>query len=158
MAILVNEDVKIKAGKIIRVKNQKQRKFTNEKNVYYTIWVEDHDGGNERCIFLTEKELERIEYRSSRNIEDSISIDEPDNAIQLTDSRDKLGRIKPVYNKNKKMFTEPDYYNAVIVCDEDESNQRCLIFNDVELLKYEQRANKNKEDIPKKSFLTDLLD
>lgn len=63
-------DVKVVAGRLIPVVNTERKAFSNAKKQYLAVWVEDAEGGNERCILLTEKELARAEYRASKNPED----------------------------------------------------------------------------------------
>ena len=65
----------VKAGRLIRVENTKRSKFSNANTEYTAVWVEDPDGENERCWFLTDKEIERIEHRSAQNKEDWTSKD-----------------------------------------------------------------------------------
>lgn len=60
----------IKAGRLVKVTNKDRAKFSNANRSYYAVWVEDEDGDSERCLLFTEKELERAEYRASRNKED----------------------------------------------------------------------------------------
>lgn len=64
------DKVKVAAGRLIRVKNTKKAALTNAKDVYFAVWVEDANGKNERVLLLTEKELQRAEYRAKRNPED----------------------------------------------------------------------------------------
>lgn len=64
------EDAKVVAGRLIPVVNTERKAFSNSKKQYLAVWVEDSNGGNERCILLTEKELARAEYRASKNPED----------------------------------------------------------------------------------------
>jgi len=52
MANLIDK-VKVKAGRLIRVWNTEKRKFSNAKPTYISVWVEDADGTNERCLLLT---------------------------------------------------------------------------------------------------------
>jgi len=59
---------KVKAGRIILVEN-KNRHFA-AKEYYSSIWVEDEDGSNERCLLFTERELNIAERRAARNVED----------------------------------------------------------------------------------------
>ena len=59
---------KVKAGRIILVEN-KNRHFA-AKEYYSSIWVEDDDGSNERCLLFTERELNIAEKRAARNVED----------------------------------------------------------------------------------------
>lgn len=64
----VIEQVKVKMGRLIRVWNTEKRKTENLG--YVSVWVEDANGKNERCLLFTEKEIQRAEYRASRNMED----------------------------------------------------------------------------------------
>jgi hypothetical protein len=157
-AKLVNENVKVTAGKLIKVYNQKRRVLTQAKNWYYALWIEDHDGGNERCIMLTGKELENVEHRASKNQEDCI-VRGSDSALRLESVLwDRKGRTVRVYNKNRKHWKANTYYVAVIVENENGDNERCLLFTEYELNRAEDRAKKNAEDIPSKGFLADLFD
>ena len=64
------DDVVVKNGRLIRVKNTERPNFSNAKDEYIAVFVEDADGENERCLLFTEKEIEEAEYRASRNEED----------------------------------------------------------------------------------------
>jgi len=70
MAKQLNKNAKPKNGRLIQVWNDKRKKFSNAKKVYWALWVEDANGKNERCFLFTDKELEQAEYRASRNKED----------------------------------------------------------------------------------------
>lgn len=63
-------DGRVKLGQIVKVENTERPSFSNARKFYNAVWVADSDGENERCLLLTDNELERIEYRSSRNKED----------------------------------------------------------------------------------------
>jgi len=67
MANLIDQ-VRVKAGRLIRVWNTLKKK--NENKGYVSVWVEDADGSNERCLLFTEKEIQRAELRASKNLED----------------------------------------------------------------------------------------
>jgi hypothetical protein len=67
MANLIDE-VRVKAGRLIRVWNTLKKK--NENKGYVSVWVEDADGKNERCLLFTEKEIAKAELRASKNVED----------------------------------------------------------------------------------------
>lgn len=67
MANLIDK-VKVKPGRLVRVYNTQKKK--NENDGYVSVWVEDANGKNERCLLFTEKEIQRAESRSKRNIED----------------------------------------------------------------------------------------
>jgi hypothetical protein len=64
------DKVKVKMGRLIRVVNTKKLKFSNAKNEYFALQVENSDGMGERCLLLTENELNRLEDRASKNKED----------------------------------------------------------------------------------------
>jgi hypothetical protein len=64
------DKVVVKAGRLIRVENTNIPQLSNAKKTYFALWVEDTDGSNERCWLLTDKDVEKLEYRSQRNRED----------------------------------------------------------------------------------------
>jgi hypothetical protein len=72
MASLIDK-VKVKMGRLIRVWNTEKKKFSNASAKYVSVWVEDADGKNERCLLFTEKEIAKAEERASKNVEDLTS-------------------------------------------------------------------------------------
>jgi hypothetical protein len=62
------EKVKVKPGRLIKIFNIKKKK--KENNIYVSVWVEDSNGKNERCLLFTENEIKKAELRTSKNIED----------------------------------------------------------------------------------------
>jgi hypothetical protein len=64
------DQVKIKSGRLIRVWNTEKPKFSNANSWYTSVWVEDANGKNERCLLFTAKEIERAEHRAKKNKED----------------------------------------------------------------------------------------
>jgi hypothetical protein len=62
------DKVKVRAGRLIRVFNTIPKH--NSKPWYISIWVEDADGRNERCLLFTENEIKRAEDRANKNKED----------------------------------------------------------------------------------------
>jgi len=64
------DKARTKAGRLIRVWNTARKKFSNEARQYTAVWIEDPDGGKERCWLLTDSDIARMEYRSERNKED----------------------------------------------------------------------------------------
>jgi len=71
----------------------------------------------------------------------------------------RLGRLLRVKNNKTKSFThESDSYIAVWVSDWDGGNKRCILFTDREIAKAEERAEKNAEDLTKRSLISKLLD
>jgi len=69
MASLIDK-VKVKAGRLIRVWNEDRKKFSNSKLEYISVWVEDADGKNERCLLFTDNEIKVAEERAEKNLED----------------------------------------------------------------------------------------
>ena len=69
----------------------------------------------------------------------------------------KQGRLIRVEN-TERTFGSADVYIAVQVEDADGSNERCLLFTEKEIQAAQERADKNKEDLTTKSFITDMLD
>lgn len=75
----------------------------------------------------------------------------------LDQVRVKQGRLIRVQNTDKT-FGSSDVYIAVQVEDADGNNERCLLFTEKEIQSAQERADKNKEDLTTKSFITNLLD
>ncbi len=75
----------------------------------------------------------------------------------LDQVRVKQGRLIRVQNTDKT-FGSSDVYIAVQVEDADGNNERCLLFTEKEIQAAQERADKNKEDLTTKSFITNLLD
>ena len=69
MANLIDK-VRVKAGRLIRVWNDEKKKFSNASPEYVSVWVEDADGNNERCLLFTDHEIQVAENRSIKNLED----------------------------------------------------------------------------------------
>jgi hypothetical protein len=72
MANLIDQ-VRVKAGRLIKVWNTEKKKFSNAAPKYISVWVEDADGGNERCLLFTEREIKAAEKRADANQEDLTS-------------------------------------------------------------------------------------
>jgi hypothetical protein len=69
----------------------------------------------------------------------------------------KQGRLIRVEN-TERTFGSADVYVAVQVENADGSDERCLLFTEKEIQAAQERADKNKEDLTNRSFITDLLD
>ena len=69
MANLIDK-VRVKAGRLIRVWNEQKAKFSNAAPEYVSVWVEDADGKNERCLLFTYHEIQVAEERATKNLED----------------------------------------------------------------------------------------
>jgi hypothetical protein len=72
MANLIDK-VKVKAGRLIRVWNDERKKFSNSAPEYVSVWVEDADGSNERCLLFTHHEIQVAQERANKNLEDLTS-------------------------------------------------------------------------------------
>lgn len=59
---------RVKQGRLIRVDNT-ERLFGSSPS-YQAVWVEDSDGGNERCLLFTDDEINKAEERAAKNVED----------------------------------------------------------------------------------------
>ena len=62
------DKVEVKAGRLLRVWNRLKKSAA--KRWYWSIAVEDADGGNERTLLFTDKEIARAEDRARKNPED----------------------------------------------------------------------------------------
>ena len=67
------------------------------------------------------------------------------------------GRLVRVQNVGRK-FGANDIYIAVQVEDANGKNERCLLFSEDQILVAQDRAKKNREDLTKKDWFTDLTD
>ncbi len=71
----------------------------------------------------------------------------------------KNGRLVKVWNTKRKKFSNAKLiYFAMWVEDANGKNERCLLFTESEIARAEHRAAQNKEDLTKKSLLTNLFD
>lgn len=55
MADIIEKNLKVELGQLIRVNNLEKK--ANENDIYVALQVEDEDGGNERCLLFTEIEV-----------------------------------------------------------------------------------------------------
>jgi len=72
-------------------------------------------------------------------------------------ARVKNGRLFRVKNKGRK-FGANEYYTFTILEDSDGNNETPYLFTDAQIEDAEIRAEKNPEDLLKKSRFTDWLD
>lgn len=56
-------------GKLLTIKNQKSKSFSNENDSYKTVLVKE-ESGNVICLMFTEAELAKAEIRAKKNVED----------------------------------------------------------------------------------------
>lgn len=138
----INKALSVMNGKLIHTgtKTKKFRVFDSNgvsynyvDTNYYGVYIESINGKHERCIVLTEKELERTSKIISRDLNSDIVLGRMYNAI----IRIAEGYIIKM-SLDKKEF---------IVC-----------ITPAKLKVWLSRAYKNPQYIPKKSKLADMLD
>ena len=126
----MNDDVKL--GRLFLVENKKRN---NRENLnYYAIQVEAVDGKDEECLLFTEKEL---------------------NSLPIVDSKIKLvdGRLYP--------FSDGNFHGYLLKTTEKRENFWSIVIRKLSMKKYinaHERAQKNPEDITRKSWITDIFD
>lgn len=128
---IIDKDLKIVLGQLIRVKNLNKKLHENE--IYVSLQVEDEDGNNQRCILFTEIQLADME-KVFGSMFDSLIYGRIYKCI--------IGRIKTNIIRIKNFNGEDKF----------------LRVSNTQLLKAEKRALRNLEDLTVKSKLTDLLD
>lgn len=80
-------------------------------------------------------------------------------ACKLVKCKVKAGRLIPVYNMERKVFSNAKKtYTAVWVENADGDGERCLLFTEKELERAQHRADRNPEDLPDKSWWIDFKD
>ena len=128
---IIDKDLKIKLGQLIRVKNLKKRLHENE--IYVSLQVKNEDGCDERCLLFTEIEISDMEKISGE-------------FLKLL----KDGFIyKCVLGKRETNIIRVKNY---------EGEDKFLRVSKTQLKRAERRAELNKEDLTEKSFFTNLFD
>lgn len=64
------DSARVVPGRLIRVWNKGHEKNDPNDDFHYTLWVEDANGKNERCIILTPKMLAEADQLAKDNPED----------------------------------------------------------------------------------------
>lgn len=128
---LIDKDLEIKLGQLIRVTNLNRKSLENE--LYVSLQVEDEDGNNERCILFTEIELSDMQ-KISGNF--------------LTSLKDgKIYKCK-IGNRDTNIIRVKNYIGMDLF----------LRVSNSQLRKAEKRAERNKEDLTEKSIWTNMFD
>ena len=128
---IIDKDLKVELGQLIRVTNLNKRAQENE--IYVSLQVEDEDGENERCILFTEIETSDMEKISASFLSSLV-----------------CGRIyKCIIGRYQTNIVKVKNYAGEI---------RYFRLSNSQLKKAERRAARNLEDLTKKSVLTDLFD
>lgn len=134
MATILSKDLKVKNGQIIKVKNENRKDFSNEAQFYYAVWIK-YVTGEEFCIMFTENEFKRCEKILGT----------------LTYALD-LGQVY-TYASNKN-----EVVKVLIKLIHSNGDETCVFFPIKMFEKLKNRADKNIEDQPEKSWWVDLLD
>ena len=128
---IIDKDLKVELGQLIRVTNLNKRAQENE--IYVSLQVEDEDGENERCILFTEIETSDMEKISASFLSSLV-----------------CGRIyKCIIGRYQTNIVKVKNYTGEI---------RYFRLSNSQLKKAERRAARNLEDLTKKNALTDLFD
>lgn len=62
------QEIFTRIGKVIRIKNQKTKTFSNENEEYVTVLVKS--GSSVKCLMFTDAELSKALARAEKNKED----------------------------------------------------------------------------------------
>ena len=128
---IIDKNLKIVLGQLIRVKNLNKK--LHENTIYVSLQVEDEDGNNERCLLFSEIQIADMEKVSGSFF---------NNLIYGRIYKCIIGHIKTNIIKIKNYSSEDKF----------------LRISNTKLLKAEKRALKNLEDLTIKSKFTDLFD
>lgn len=63
--------MKTRIGKLLTIKNQKTRSFSNENDTYKALLVKTEEG-EIKCLMFTDTELSKAESRGQKNTEDKL--------------------------------------------------------------------------------------
>ena len=134
MAKPLEDNLPVKLGQLIPVENVEQRSRA-EFDRYIALHIENLDGSNERCILFAPLEYTDME---------SVVLPE-----DITKHMVK-GRLYPctLGNRDTNLVSATHW----------DGRARVLRMSATQLAKAERRASKHPESLPKKSFITDLLD
>ena len=131
MAEIIDTDLKVVLGQLIRVKNLQKK--PNENAVYVAVQVEDENGNNERCLLFTEIECSDMQNIYSAILEKML-----------------YGRLYKFILDNKETF--------VVRVKNKDLKDRYLRISKTQLSKAEKRALNNKQDLTKKAMFVDMFD
>lgn len=123
---------KVTMGQMLKVANKEKKATANDK--YIALHIEDENGENERCLLFTEIEIADIEKVKFSSLSDAM----------------KFGRIYKA-NIDKKDTNLIKVKNL-------SGEEMILRLSPFQLERADDRRIKNPEDLPKKGFLTDLMD
>ena len=121
---------KAQHGKLAKIKNSKKKVTENE--TYYGLYIEDLHDGVEKCLLLSDGDLEMI-----------TEVDYDDFKKHMT-----LGTLY-------RMGNSESYFLRMVGLDK--KNKVVKLTNTV-IKNGEERAKRNPEDVPRKGLIQDLLD
>lgn len=128
---IIDKDLTIELGQLIRVTNLNKKAQENE--IYVSLQVEDEDGENERCILFTEIETADMEKIGGSFLESLV-----------------CGRIyKCLIGKHTTNIIKVKNFNK---------ETKFFRVSNSQLTKAEKRALRNQEDLTKKSLWIDMMD
>ena len=131
MAEIIDKNLEVQLGQLIRVKNLK--KTHTENTVYVALQVQDQDGENERCILFTQIEIADMQKIQAQFLNKMV-----------------YGRIyKFQINKTETNIVKVKNYSG---------ETKFFRISKSQLKKAEKRAEKNKQDLTKKSLFTNMMD
>ena len=136
MATILSQNLKVKNGQLIVVKNEITSKSENQGNQakeYIAVWVINEDNNNEIGLMFTKNEILKLKSYGGTLVKDL-----------------KLGKLYTF----GKILTEPKY---IIAVNDIKEEKHILILNKKLFEKVKNRWNKNVEDQPEKSWLTNYI-
>lgn len=136
MATILSQNLKVKNGQLIVVKNEITAKSENQGNQakeYIAVWVINEDNNDEIGLMFTKNEILKLKSYGGTLVKDL-----------------KLGKLYTF----GKILTEPKY---IIAVNDIKEEKHILILNKKLFEKVKNRWNKNVEDQPEKSWLTNYI-
>ena len=136
MATILSQNLKVKNGQLIVVKNEITSKSENQGNQakeYIAVWVINEDNNDEIGLMFTKNEILKLKSYGGTLVKDL-----------------KLGKLYTF----GKILTEPKY---IIAVNDIKEEKHVLILNKKLFEKVKNRWDKNVEDQPEKSWLTNYI-
>jgi hypothetical protein len=132
MSIILSKNLTVKNGQLICVYNSLKPSFSNEAKSYYALWIKDPINKNENCLLFTKAELHLMKDTYNNNSENY-----------------KLGYIYSEVIGKRSIF---------LVKYLDLNKAEHFVTMSTKLLyKALERAKKNIEDNPEKSWFVDKI-
>lgn len=148
-------------GKVIKAKRLGDIKEVINKNKHHKAASKynhirvQFPGGEEKSLLLTDSQLKRAVERANKNEEDLPSKTWIHDIVDDIDIGSRIADLQKVVNQ-KKLPAAAVEYNHIRV--DLENKNIHLLFTDNEIKDALARAGKNPEDLPKVSWIRDILD